>query len=184
MMLEELSGYGVRMLPIEMHHLETLRQWRNSDFVRAQMVSDDIIDAQQQLNWFQNINQRQDQQHFIIEFRNNYIGAANLKTPDGKPVAKADMLEPGIYIGDERYHSNILAFAPSLLLLDYCFEHLKVVQVFAKVKNQNSAALTYNRKLGYIEVDKDNEYTQIALERERYTQTTSTLKNIFSRQRK
>ncbi|MCC2606258.1 GNAT family N-acetyltransferase [Planctobacterium marinum] len=184
MMRNQLSGYGVNMLPIEKPHLELLRQWRNSDFVREQMVSGEIIDEQQQLNWFQNISERQDQQHFIIQYRADYIGAANLKSCDGKPVTEAITLEPGIYIGDERYRSNILAFAPSLVLLDYCFDYLKVNQVTAKVKSQNSAALSYNGKLGYAEVDKDREYTIIALERERYIQSTGTLKNLLSRQRK
>lgn len=183
-MLNELSGYGVNMLPVAEPHLELLRQWRNSDFVREQMVSSDIIDEQQQLNWFQNISERQDQQHFIIQYREDYIGAANIKSPDGKSVSVAATLEPGIYIGEERYRSNILAFAPSLVLLDYCFDHLKVNQVSAKVKNQNTAALAYNRKLGYIEVDKDSEYTIIALKRECYIQSTRTLKNLLSRQRK
>ncbi|BDX07790.1 GNAT family N-acetyltransferase [Planctobacterium marinum] len=180
----KLCGYGVDMVPVASHHLELLRQWRNSNFVRQQMVSNDHISGEQQLRWFDNICLRNDQVHFVIQYKGEAIGSANLKALCGNSVEQANRLEPGIYIGDERYHSNILAFAPSLLLLDYCFDDLGVKQLFAKVKINNQAALNYNHKLGYREVDKDGEYVFITLDYERYLASTVTLKKLFSRQAK
>lgn len=180
-MLTELSGYGVIMSPVKSEQLELLRSWRNSAFIKAQMVSDEAITEQQQQQWFQHIQQRHDQQHFVIHYKNESIGAANLKSIDGLSIADSETLEPGIYIGDDRYRGNILAFAPSLLLLDYCFEDLRKPSLKAKVKTSNEAALNYNRKLGYQEVDIDNEFVLIELTYQQYVASTRILKNLLSR---
>lgn len=180
-MLAELSGYGVTMSAVKMEQLELLRSWRNSAFIKAQMVSDETITEQQQRIWFENIKHRDDQQHFVIHYKNQAIGAANLKSENGISIPEAAHLEPGIYIGDERYRGNILAFAPSLLLIDYCFNVLQKEALKAKVKVSNEAALNYNHKLGYQEVDKNRDYVAIVLTPKQYDASTQTLKNLLSR---
>ena len=54
----------------------------------------------------------------------------------------------------------------------------------AKVKSSNTAALNYNHKLGYREVDKESNYVIIVLEKAQYESSTATLKNLLSRQGK
>lgn len=183
-MTDMIDAYGIQLRPIAEEHLEPLRKWRNSPEVAHQMVTQKLITVTQQVQWFHSIRERKDQQHFAILYRQQLIGAANLKTLNGGHIVDADTLEPGIYIGAERYRANVLAFAPSLTLLDYCFDGLKVKQLTARVKVSNQAALSYNYKLGYVAVDKDERFVQIALKAQPYHDATTQLKSLFNRNRR
>ena len=183
-MSDVIAAYGVELRPILEENLEQLRIWRNSPDVARQMVNQDNISKEQQQNWFHSIQQRQDQIHYSLFYRHQLIGAANLKTLDTGNLMEAKNLEPGIYIGDERYRSNILAFAPSLALLDYCFDTLKVTNLCAKVKEANQAALSYNYKLGYAAVDTKESFVHIQLTKTAYQEATKQIKPLFLRNRK
>ena len=186
-MVDVIEAYNVTLCPVEEADLEQLRQWRNSAEIAQQMVSQEKITPQQQLHWYQQSQTRKDQQHFAIRFRHQLIGAANIKSLNGNAIMPGVCLEPGIYIGEQRYRSNILAFAPSLALLDYCFDTLRSPLLKAKVKVSNQSALSYNFKLGYVEVDKENEadkendYIHIELAEPQYQLASKNLKHLLSR---
>lgn len=197
-MKSSLTGYGVQLVPVEEQHLPTLRHWRNDPAISQYMVSQKLISEQDQLNWFQHISQLDSQQHFVICYRQQPIGAANIKEQQQQPISKQEIpdkheapkkdiaadtrqIEPGIYLGEEKFRNNIMAFAPSLLLLDYCFDDLKVSQLYAQVHEQNSAALNYNKKLGYREVSTDGLWIKIQLSPADYQEATTSIKQFLSR---
>lgn len=179
-----ITGYQVTLKAITEADLEQIRQWRNSDFVRNKMISTERIEIEQQRAWFKKIQQDNTQLHWLIEYKNESIGVTNVRTVvKGQTVESAPMLEPGLYIGHERYHGNLIAFSPTLVMYDYCFAHFNVTQFKAIVKADNTAALKYNQQLGY-EIICQGKYYELRLQRDAYERHTEKLKQLLSRQRK
>ncbi len=176
-----LQGYGVVLRAIEVNDLETLRTWRNDPQVSQFMLSQEPITAEQQSAWYAHIQRAHNQQHFVIEYKGQAIGSANVKTRGiAENLLHAQTLEPGLYIGEAAYRQNIVAFAPTLLLNDYCFETLGCKRLRAVVKAENQAALNYNQKLGYRIVE-HGDLIEIELNFEDYQTHTRMLKGLLSR---
>ncbi|MEQ5807014.1 GNAT family N-acetyltransferase [Alteromonas sp. NFXS44] len=179
-----IKAWQVTLRPLEEGDLDKLRQWRNSDYVREKMVSTSLITAEQQAAWFQKISHDPSQMHWIIEYKGRPVGSTNVKVPViGETVVSARVLEPGLYIGEPDYQGNILAFAPTLAMYDYCFSHFNVTEFSAAVKPDNDAALKYNRQLGY-EISGQDDFVRLRLQKEAYERQTVTLKSFLSRPRK
>lgn len=177
-----LSGYQVELRTVESADLDMLREWRNDPAVSQHMLSQEQITQEQQQAWFNKIQRDPSQQHFIIIYKKQPIGSANVKSRGiGMPLEAAAAIEPGLYIADERYRNNVLAFAPTLLLNDYCFETLGAEKLLAVVKRTNSAALNYNEKLGY-KIESKGELVEISLIFEDYQSQTKQIKALLSRQ--
>lgn len=177
----KLEGYQITMRPVAEGDLDMLRCWRNDPQISQQMISQDEITAEQQLAWFKRIENDASQKHFIIHYKGTPIGSANIKTRGiGHTLETAKAIEPGLYIADEKYRNNILAFAPTLLINDYCFYTLGVSTLKAVVKASNHAAINYNRKLGY-QVEKEGDLVEISLNEEDYLSCTRQLKGLLSR---
>ena len=178
-----LSAYQVELLPMTQAHQGLLRSWRNQDEIRRQMLSDDLISEEQQQAWFKKTQLDPKQLHWVIKFRDQLIGATNVKSLEtGNSVAEASLLEPGLYIGERRYQGNIIAFAPTLAMYDFCFDQLGTKRFRAVVKRSNQNALSYNQKLGYVIVE-DEELMVLELDVENYRQATAPIKQFLSRTR-
>ncbi|MBC3765031.1 GNAT family N-acetyltransferase [Neptunicella marina] len=177
-----LKGYQVVLRDINQDDLSMLRDWRNSAEVSRYMLSQEQITAEQQLAWFNKIQRDESQQHWIIEYKQQAIGSINIKANTvGKKLTEAKELEVGLYIADNRYRGNIVAFAPTLLVNDYCFNQLGVEALIAVVKTDNQAALSYNQKLGYQLQKQQDNLQHIRLNQANYEQATSTIKQLLSR---
>ena len=178
--VDTLTGYQVTLRPVELSDLDMLRQWRNSPQVSQYMLSQSIITQEQQLAWFKKIERDDSQQHFMIGYKDSLIGSLNIKSKlVGESLAQASVIEPGLYIADDRYRSNIIAFSPTLLINDYCFEQLNCDKLVAVVKPDNHAALNYNTKLGY-KVVKHGELIEIELNFDDYQDHSKSLKALLS----
>ena len=92
----------------------------------------------------------------------------------------------GIGIGEGRYKNNILAFAPTLAMYDYCFEQFNTQHFKARVKATNSAAIHYNQKLGYktIRTEEQGSVLEMLLTYNDYQSSTKMLKQFLSRSSK
>jgi RimJ/RimL family protein N-acetyltransferase len=176
----QLNGYQVTLQAVVEDELERIRQWRNNPSVAQFMLSQDTISEEQQRAWFKKISRDLSQQHFMIYYKNQAIGVANIKSYyQGETLFNARIIEPGLYIADERYRGNILAFAPSLMLVDYCFDVLRTNNLIAVVKADNQAALNYNEKLGY-KIEKQGELVELTLNKDDYQKKTQGLKTLFN----
>ncbi|MDC8830461.1 GNAT family N-acetyltransferase [Alteromonas gilva] len=181
-----INAYQVSLEPIQIEHQALLREWRNSPAVRAQMLSQSVISEEQQLAWFKQTRIDPKQLHWVVVYRDELIGSTNVKSLEtGVPATQARLLEPGLYIGEPRYQGNIIAFAPTLAMYDYCFEQLNAECFRAVVKSTNSAALRYNQKLGYRQIGTAQQGTLCTLELtfDDYVQSTRQIKQFLSRQR-
>jgi len=160
---EVISRFNVVLRPLQQSDLETVRQWRNSDPVRLQMLDQSLISTEQQLQWFLKVCQNQTQYQWLIEYKQQPVGACNLKSPDGATIQASNPAETGFYIGEERYRGSILAFFAALALNDYSFNQLKLSRLLAQVKLNNSAAIRFNHQLGYQNDAQHNNMQQMHL---------------------
>lgn len=181
----ELSGYQVVLREVAESDIEMIRQWRNDPNVSQYMLSQNIISPEQQLAWFKKIQRDKSQQHFVIHYKSLPIGVANIRACfQDEVLSNARAIEPGLYIANDKYRNNILAFSPTLLLNDYCFDQLACQTLKAVVKADNKAALNYNAKLGYqIEKTSENhaDLLNITLNKDDYQRHTVQLKALLSR---
>ncbi|MEP4890009.1 MAG: GNAT family N-acetyltransferase [Aliiglaciecola sp.] len=176
-----LTGYQLSLRQVQESDLSQLRTWRNDPQVSQFMLSQAEITEEQQSAWFRKISRDPSQQHFIIAYKDQDIGSVNIQSRElGKPLNEAHCIEPGLYIGEPKYRNNIIAFAPTLLINDYCFETLKCKKLVARVKSDNQAALNYNLKLGYQIVNR-GDLIEISLNFDDYQRHSSTLKALLSR---
>lgn len=201
----KLSGYGVELRSVIKSDIEMLRQWRNKDHIRSMMKSTSYITKEQQQVWFDSLEDATHVRHFLISYKEQAVGSATLTgtsfvsgfTDD---LENAREIETGLYIGHESYRNNILAFAPSLLTCDYCFDELQVEQLVATVNSSNKQALSYNEKLGYKEVSRfftevaeqtsssdikasRQEWISFTLQRKDYIEATKQVRNLLSRRK-
>lgn len=177
-----LTGYQVELRTVNAEDLDMLRAWRNDPAISQFMLSQETISKEQQRAWFHKIQRDPSQRHFIILYKSCPIGSANIKTRGiGKSLNEATTIEPGLYIADERYRQNMLAFAPTLLLNDYCFEVLGARKLKAVVRKENDAAIKYNQKLGY-KTESSGELIEVSLNLEDYQSHSKLIKSLLSRQ--
>jgi RimJ/RimL family protein N-acetyltransferase len=179
MILPHLSGYGVELRPIQEGDLAQLLNWRNREDIRGMMKSQDIISMPEHIAWFKGLVTKQHVQHFAVCYKGALIGAANIMT-ESDSLNFCQRIEPGLYIGEEKFRGNILAFAPSLVLNDYCFETLNVSGLIATVNSKNSQAITYNEKLGYQIVER-GEWLSMTLNIDDYLAATKMVRRFLSR---
>lgn len=144
-----IRAYGVELTPVLATDLPQLRAWRNSPDIAGQMLDQRQISPEAQQQWFARISTDPSQQHFVIRYKEQPVGACNLKQPDGTAVEGSAVLESGFYLADPRFRGSMLAFFPALALNQYCFQTLGCTTLLAHVKLDNQAALRFNQQLGY-----------------------------------
>lgn len=177
-----ISGYGVFLSPLTQQDLDLVLSWRNSENVRCNMDSSHCISKEEHYAWFDSIKHSAYQKHWMVYFKDTPIGVTNIRSCIGdKTIDSAANLEPGLYIGEQKYQNNIIAFAPTLAMYDFCFEYLATVQFQARVKKSNNAALNYNKKLGY-EFSRRGDLCELLLNRKRYEDSTVLIKQFLSRE--
>lgn len=175
-----IKAYSIELEPVNQNTMHLLYNWRNQPEIRMQMVNQSQITQAQHLAWFEKIKQAQNQQHFIINYKQQAIGSINITT-FADTLKQAPVAEVGLYIAEPKYKNNILAFAPSLAINDYAFQALNVGLLKSRVRCSNQAAIKYNQQLGYQFKPLDNEFTEIELTADNYNQASKQLKNWLSR---
>lgn len=146
---QSISEFSVELRPLQRRQLEMLRQWRNDPVIAAPMLQQQLISAEMQQQWFSRIQQDKRQAQFVIYYKDEAIGACNLKSADGLELGQSETIESGFYLAHPRFRGTLLAFFPALALNQYCFGRLNCKTLLAQVKLSNHAALRFNEKLGY-----------------------------------
>lgn len=146
---QSIREFSVELRPLQRQQLELLRQWRNDPVIAAPMLQQQLISADMQQQWFNRIQQDKRQAQFVIYYKDEAIGACNLKSADGLELGQSETIESGFYLAHPRFRGTLLAFFPALALNQYCFGRLNCKTLLAQVKLSNHAALRFNEKLGY-----------------------------------
>ena len=70
------------------------------------------------------------------------------------PRKKIKRIEVGIYVGNSSIRHGLIGFAIVMLQLDIAFDHLNCESVNIKVKQENTGAIKFNKRIGYDEKGK------------------------------
>lgn len=159
-----LTSKNIELRLLDLSTLETLRNWRNRSDVNQFMEYREVISAEVQRQWFNNLS-KENNYYFIIFTNDNPIGMIHLGDVD----IMLRTAESGMFIAERSYRGIGLALSASLLLLEFAFEELGLLELFAKVKNDNIQAQDYNKLLGFQEKRKLNDdFSQWTLEKRVY----------------
>jgi RimJ/RimL family protein N-acetyltransferase len=135
---------GINLIPLNISHLELVRDWRNNSLIASFMEYQEYITKEAQQEWFKTI-QNIENYYFIIETNNEKIGLIHLNKVD--EINKS--AHSGLFIGEEKYRGTGIALAASILILSFAFETLDLTKVYAKVNKDNMAVIEYNLFLGF-----------------------------------
>lgn len=158
--------YGIKYIRVRESDLETLRYWRNQEFIRNTMQFKEYITPNMQKTWFSKINNKYNF-YFIIEHNQKKIGLINCK--DAGP--NSNIAEGGIFIWDKNYWGTSIPALASLTMLQAVFDVFQSGEAsIATVACDNKVALDFNLMLGYEikEKTKDANYYKLFLSKERY----------------
>lgn len=136
--------YGVMLERLKEDDIELVRQWRNSDQVRLNMVCKDVISADQQLNWYKSINNPENN-YMLIHCKGEKIGVVNDKNINWKERSS----ETGIFIGRPEYLYTCTPFFISVAGVEINFHYFKWQKQYAHILKSNTNAIKYNLQLGY-----------------------------------
>ena len=166
-----IKQYGVKLKRLQLKDIELVRYWRNQEHVVKNMEFKKQISSEEQLKWFQSINNPWNY-YFMIEFEGKDIGVINVKNVD----LNSDSGEGGIFIGDLTGNNSIAATLSSLCLLNFSFGVLKLTsKSIIKVLKFNKQAIEYNRILGYKLVASEGDFQFYELSEENYLNSSTDL---------
>ena len=148
-----IRKYGVTLQRIRPEHLELVREKRNSEAIRRHMFHQEIISVEQQVKWYESINNRS-HYYFVMYYRGDAIGLINGKNLD---YDKGES-EGGIFIWDERYWNSFVPVIATVMMADMTFNTLGFNRTFAEVRSDNGQQASYNKMLGYT-LEESNEET-------------------------
>lgn len=141
----DISGYGIRLVPLSENTIELLRYWRNQSFIRNQMEYKEMISQAAQQQWFNSIKNNASFLYFIIYKNDKPIGMIHLSDIDNsKKVANV-----GLFVGDTEFLGTGVSLGASVLLIELAFEKLDLKKLYAKVKTTNTISIEYNAMLGF-----------------------------------
>ena len=137
-----IERHGLRFTRINESHLEILREWRNSDFVRSKMIFQEVITPEMQLKWFHSLNKNKDF-YFIVEQDGVYVGLASVKDVENKTG------EPGFFLAGEQYKDTSIAALSSVVMNEIMFGRLGLEKLIVHVRKDNAEIVKLNLFYGY-----------------------------------
>jgi RimJ/RimL family protein N-acetyltransferase len=136
--------YGIILERLKEEDIELVRHWRNSDPVRLNMNYREIINPEQQLEWFHSINNQQFH-YVIIHYKGEKIGLLNDKNIDWDTLTS----ETGIFIGRPELFNTSVSYLVSVAGIETMFNFLGWNKQYAHILRSNTNAVGYNLQLGY-----------------------------------
>jgi len=140
----KLFKYGITLERLKEEDIELVRLWRNSDPVRLNMKYRDLISPEQQKQWFQSINNFQNN-FLLIHYKDEKIGLLNDKNVDWE----ARTSESGIFFGIPAYYNTFVPYLVSVAGIETTFFLLGWKKQFAHILHSNTNAIKFNLELGY-----------------------------------
>jgi RimJ/RimL family protein N-acetyltransferase len=136
--------YGIILERLKTEDIELIRQWRNSDPVRLNMHYQTLITPEQQLQWFNSIDNIQNN-YLLIHYQGEKIGLLNDKNIDWE----ARTSESGIFLGKTALYSTFVPYLISVAGIETTFFFLGWKKQFAHILRSNANAIRFNLELGY-----------------------------------
>jgi RimJ/RimL family protein N-acetyltransferase len=149
------------------HHLEMVRQWRNSEWVNSRMQIRGKIPREAQEAWYAHLHPRRDW-YFIALLDKTAFGLFHVKNI----VWEEKKGEAGAFVGDPGLIGGPHAASAVLALMDFGFFVLGLQKLEAKYNAEFTAIKTLNAQLGYrVFAEETDGFIRAEVTAERYLET-------------
>lgn len=145
----------VNILRVSDAIIEKVRQWRNKEEIRKNMLNQNIITREEHLNWIENIKRKKNYKFWVVYINGIPIGSVYLHNIDHINLTS----EWGFYIGDDTYKGKGLSKCILFKFLGMVFEEINYEILFTKVISNNIAALNIYKNFKF-EIINDFLYNQ------------------------
>jgi len=135
-------------LPLAKHHIQMVREWRNSDFVNREMDYRSQISPEQQEQWFANLDPHKNH-YFIFRYKGDWIGLSHIHELTNPEDIQHKSGENGGFLKSADLKGSGLSIIIAIFTLDFAFKFLMMDRLTIKVHKQNRAAIELNEALGY-----------------------------------
>lgn len=156
--------YGVTLERLEHEHLETVRQWRNSSWVRPYMRYRCFIEPEQQRRWFDGLDPRCNW-YFVAHADHAPFALFHVKGIDWKLKCG----ESGGFVGVPGFIGRPEPAQATLALMDFVFLVLHLDSLEAQYSIQLDRVVRFNERLGYSVFREDSDgFVRARVTSERY----------------
>lgn len=157
--------------------LELILNWRNQEFVRNQMVSNDLISFDEHIKWFESLDDKINH-NFIYSLEKTDVGYTSCKIID----FKKGIFDVGLFCGDSSYLGHPINFLSMIYIHEYAFRTLKLKKSITKIKNNNHSSININKKIGYVFYKKfNNEFDKYYLKAENFEKSRKKLNKLIKK---
>ncbi|MFZ1807728.1 MAG: UDP-4-amino-4,6-dideoxy-N-acetyl-beta-L-altrosamine N-acetyltransferase [Cyclobacteriaceae bacterium] len=133
------------LTPLELQHIEMVRDWRNSKEVSSYMYSDEHITSEGQEAWYSNIENDDTCKYWIIEFGNKPVGLASI-TGINRVLKSAYW---AFYLGDSTTRGAGVGAKVEYNILCMVFDELKLNKLRCEVFVSNDKVVRMHEKFGF-----------------------------------
>jgi RimJ/RimL family protein N-acetyltransferase len=139
-----LARFGVTLESLSPAHLELVRQWRNSDWVRPHMRYRSFVHPQDQVQWFNDLDPRNNC-YFVAQIEDAPFALFHVKAIDWTEGCG----ESGGFVGDAGFIGRPEPAQATLALMDFAFLVLELRRLKAHYRPQLERIVRFNAQLGY-----------------------------------
>ncbi len=130
-----------------------LREWRNADHVRLNMINQHVITYGEHKEWLKKILDKPQSNYWLVFNENIPIGTIYLENID----LDNGVTEWGYYIGERNYLGKGIGKKILLIFLEKVFEEMCFKRLNTKVLKKNDKALKIYKAIGF-KLEKEREY--------------------------
>lgn len=135
----------ITLTPLKEEDIELVRQWRNSPEVSQYMYTENFISKEQQVKWFERIEQEKNSKYWIINYEGNKIGVASLTDID----RKNRKCFWGFYLGVSNLRGKGIGAKIEYNVLKYVFEDIRLNKLCGEVLSFNEKVIKMHEKFGF-----------------------------------
>lgn len=134
----------IQLKKLSLEDLEQVRNWRNSKEVASYMYNENHISAEDQLNWFNRINE-ETSRYWIITYNGKKLGLASLTGID----QTLQSCYWAFYLGDSSVRGAGIGAKVEYNVLEYVFGELKLNKLRCEVFVDNDKVIKMHEKFGF-----------------------------------
>lgn len=145
-MKKEMKKIYLRLMTEE--DTDMIIAWRNSDAVRKNFIYQELFTREGHLNWIRTMvdTGRVVQMIICMVDSDKPVGSVYIRDID----LQHRKAEYGIFIGEESARGKGIGTQAASMMLQYCFEELKLHRVFLRAFADNMQAIRSYEKAGFV----------------------------------
>ncbi len=148
-----LKNGNTSLRTINRNDIAQIRTWRNQESVNRYLVNAARISEEEQEKWFDNIDYS-NSIYFMMEEASATFGviyAHNISLRDKS-------FEGSIFTGNQNDFNTQLPVKAGLMLTIFFFDRLRFDCAFSKAHHKNKAALDLDRRFGFKELKREDDF--------------------------